>query len=104
MANIKTDWGEVVTMGSTEEYSCSLLRVHPGQKIPNHIHKKMREIEIIAKGEALVNGNVLKKDSISIWEPNQSHEYINNSDEILEVICLACPPYDPLDEIPVEKA
>ncbi|HTW91387.1 MAG TPA: cupin domain-containing protein [bacterium] len=101
MEPIKTEWGEVVNLGQTKEFSCSLLRVMPGQKIPKHYHKRMREIEVVVGGEALVNGVKRSKDSCIVWETGQPHEYVNTASQTLEVICLVWPPYDPADEIPV---
>jgi mannose-6-phosphate isomerase-like protein (cupin superfamily) len=96
---ITTDWGYVIEVGKTDELGVSILVVKPGGKLPAHYHKIMKEYEMILEGEAIVNGKRMVKDSLSIWNQGDIHEYINESEHDLKILCITIPPYIPDDEI-----
>lgn len=99
MKKIQLDFGFVVPVGETKDVSVSILEILPKRKIPRHFHKKTKEIEIIIEGEPIVNGERKRKSEVLIWEPGEenTHEYYNDGDSVVRIVCIAIPKYDPSD-------
>jgi uncharacterized cupin superfamily protein len=105
MERIQTEFGFVVPLGETAEVSTSILEILPRKKISKHFHKKTKEIEVILRGEAIVNGKRRKKSEVLIWEPGEqhAHEYYNDSSDTVRVLCVSIPKYDPADSYECNK-
>ncbi|RLI95989.1 MAG: hypothetical protein DRP00_06000 [Candidatus Aenigmatarchaeota archaeon] len=97
MEEFETPFGKVQVFESSEKFGCSILIIEPGKEIKKHYHKKTKEIEVILEGEVVCNGRIQKEGEINIWEPNQVHEYKNDSKQPVKILCVTIPPYDPRD-------
>ena len=102
------EWGTVDVIGETRRLGVYRLNVAPGREIPRHVHRRMREAELIL-GEGLVGwqegqpSRPLEEGERFSWERGQAHGYRNTSDTTSSILCLDAPPFIPEDEVPLES-
>lgn len=99
-------WGTVDVIDETRLFGLYRLNVSPGQEIPNHVHRRMREAELV-----LTEGLVGHKDgsepaplavgTVFEWELEQPHGYRCVGDESGSILCMDAPPFSAEDEIEV---
>lgn len=103
MEKFDAPFGSVVSIGQTDKLGCSILIIEPGKEITPHYHKKTKEIEVILEGTVVCRNKTQKKDDVNIWEPNETHGYMNKSNKDVKILCVTIPPYDPNDVFEMER-
>lgn len=94
-----TFFGKADILFTNQVFGVYRLRIAPGNKIPNHYHRKMKEKEFILSKNLYLNGKHTAQGSIHIWDFKTPHEYINDSKFEQSILCIDEPPFDPKDEI-----
>ncbi len=99
-------WGTVDIIEETERLGLYRLNVSPGQRIPHHEHRRMREAEMV-----LTEGIIGWKQDVppvrllaghqEHWSLNLPHGYHNPLARTASVLCLDSPRFDPSDEVVV---
>lgn len=77
------------------------LNIAPGRTIPLHIHKRMRESEMVLTSGLLCQHQPVAQGVIFQWGAEQPHVYHNPSAYTQTVLCIDMPKFDPEDEIVV---
>ncbi len=101
------DWGTVDVIAETRRLGVYRLNIAPGREIPRHVHRRMREAELILD-DGLVGWQegseprTLAEGERFGWERGQAHGYRNISDRVSSILCLDAPPFIPEDEVPLE--
>lgn len=84
MARESEIYNKIEKISKTDIGSCSVLYIKPSAKILKHYHKKGIKIEYVYMG----NCKTHKEGEIKIWQKNQQHKVINDSDKELIIVCL----------------
>lgn len=100
------DWGTVDVIGENRRLGLYRLNIAPGGEIPNHIHRIMKEQELVLSPGLLGwhDGGPptpLEPGHRSAWKFEQPHGYRNPASHITSILCMDAPPFDPDDEIEV---
>ena len=100
------EWGTVDVIDETRLFGLYRLNVAPGREIPNHVHRRMREAELV-----LTEGLVGWKDgeepaplavgAVFEWELEQPHGYRCVGPEPGSILCMDAPPFSAEDEVVV---
>jgi dihydroneopterin aldolase len=96
-----SDFGEVVILHQSREAGLYLLHVDPGQEIPAHYHRIMRELEWLVEGAIERDGERLRGFAPVMWDKHQVHRYVNVGKRRATLFCCDTPPFVPEDEIVV---
>jgi dihydroneopterin aldolase len=97
-------FGHVEVLLETRDAGLYLLHVDPGQSIPRHHHRVMRELEWLVAGELHQDGRTLLPIQPVAWKLGQPHSYENHGVKPATLFCCDCPPFIPQDEIEVEPS
>lgn len=101
-------WGSVDVVAETERMGLYRLNIAPGQVLPHHVHRRMREAELVLT-EGLTGWRDSEPDrplpvgEQVLWRLGQPHGYRNDSARSGSLLCLDAPPFDPDDEIEVPR-
>ncbi len=102
------DWGTVDVIAETRRLGVYRLNVAPGREIPRHVHRRMREAELIL-GDGLVGWQEgheprpLAEGERFTWDRGRAHGYRNTGTGISSILCLDAPPFIPEDEVPLRE-
>jgi len=94
-------FGKVDVVFETREAGIYRLNVAPGRSIPLHVHKVMRESELVLSEGLLCNGKPVAAGSLFHWPRNAAHRYDNPTERYQTILCVDAPPFVEADEIPV---
>ena len=92
-------FGAVDVLGENSEAGLYLLHVEPGQSIPSHFHRVMRELEWLVAGELLRDGSPCVRGEPVVWTRGHVHRYDNVSNHPSTLFCCDTPPFIPSDEV-----
>ena len=99
-------WGTVDIIAETERLGLYRLDVGPGHAIPHHVHRRMRESEMVLT-EGILRWET---DAAPVpqpagarrsWPLELPHGYHNPLDRVASILCLDRPRFDPSDEVVV---
>jgi FolB domain-containing protein len=98
----RKDWGTVDVIGETGRAGLYRLNIHPGQRLPTHYHRRMRESELVLD-PGLVGfwgGDVtaLSVGQRYRWKAEEVHGYGNPSGCTASLLCIDQPAFIPEDE------
>jgi dihydroneopterin aldolase len=99
-------WGTVDVIAETDHLGLYRLDIGPGQAIPHHVHRRMRESEMVLT-DGLVRWSdgrppvPLPAGSRRSWDLNLAHGYHNPHEHVASILCLDRPRFDPSDEVEV---
>ncbi len=101
------DWGTVDVIAETRRLGVYRLNVAPGREIPRHVHRRMREAELVLDDGLMgwqegLAPRALTEGERFFWERGQAHGYRNTSEGTRSILCLDAPPFIPEDEVPLE--
>lgn len=95
-------FGRVDIVFETREAGIYRLNVAPRSHIPLHVHRKMRESEMVLSEGLLCQGREAVVGSIFQWPLNTPHRYDNPTDRYQTILCVDAPSFMEEDEIEVE--
>jgi dihydroneopterin aldolase len=104
MACERKPWGSVDVLHETRDAGLYRLNVAPGQGIPLHVHRVMRECELVLSEGLLCQGVPAPSGSVFRWPHDAPHRYDNPTDRWQTILCVDAPPFLPSDEIEVQGA
>jgi len=100
------EWGSVEIIDESRLFGLYRLNVAPGQEIPNHVHRRMREAELVLT-EGLVGWRdgaeptSLEVGTVFEWKLDQPHGYRCVGPEAGSILCMDAPPFSAEDEVVV---
>jgi FolB domain-containing protein len=95
-------FGTVDIAIETQDAGIYRLNVAPGRGIPLHVHREMRESEMVLSEGLLCNGVPAKVGLVHRWPLNSPHRYDNPTTKYQTILCVDSPRFMEADEIPVE--
>lgn len=95
-------FGEVDIIHETRECGIYRLHVAPGRGIPLHVHRVMKESEMVLSDELLLNGRAVGAGAVHLWPHDVPHRYDNPSERWASILCIDAPRFIPEDEIEVD--
>lgn len=98
----KKPWGRVDIIAETREAGIYRLNVAPGEGIPLHIHRKMRESEMVLTRGLCCQLREMAPGTVHRWPRGAAHRYDNPTERWQSILCVDIPRFDPDDEIVVE--
>ncbi len=94
-------FGTVDVIHETREAGIYRLNLAPGGVIPLHVHRTMREAEMVLGEGLLCQNEPAPIGSVRVWPRDAPHTYENPTNEVCSILCVDAPPFVPDDEIPV---
>ena len=100
-------WGSVDIIAESKDVGLYRLNLAPGSVLPTHVHKVMREAELVLHdGLQLRERNrdwrSLNAGDRFAWPHDHVHGYRNEGAEIASLLCIDSPTFKPSDEIITE--
>lgn len=95
-------FGTVDVIHETRDAGIYRLNVAPGRSIPLHLHRQMRESEMILGDGLLCQGKPCPPGTVHRWPRGAAHRYDNNTDRHQSILCVDLPRFIEEDEIEVE--
>ncbi|MED5372957.1 MAG: cupin domain-containing protein, partial [Myxococcota bacterium] len=101
-------WGDVDVIAQTRLLGLYRLNVAPGAQIPHHLHRVMREAELVLS-PGLVGwihdgpDTPLEPGTVFEWEKELAHGYRNTAAHPASILCLDSPPFQPTDEVTLPR-
>ncbi|MDW8363198.1 MAG: dihydroneopterin aldolase [Myxococcales bacterium] len=95
-------FGTVDVIDVTREAGIYRLNLAPGAAIPTHVHRVMRESEMILSDGLLLSGHSVPAGAVFRWPHDFPHRYDNPTDRVQTVLCVDTPPFMPDDEVLVD--
>jgi dihydroneopterin aldolase len=96
-----TKFGRVDIVLETSEAGIYRLNVAPGEAIPLHVHRQMRESELVLSEGLLCQGRPVAPGTIFHWPLHVSHRYDNPTNRFQSILCVDSPRFIPEDEVEV---
>ncbi len=95
-------FGTVDVLHETRDAGIYRLNVAPGKGIPLHVHRVMRESEMVLGDGLLCQGRPVTPGTVFRWPLEAPHRYDNPTERWQTVLCVDAPRFDPADEIEVD--
>lgn len=95
-------WGTVDILHETRDAGIYRLNVAPGAGIPLHVHRVMRESEMVLTRGLLCQNREVPPGTVHRWPRGAAHRYDNPTDQWQSILCVDLPKFIPEDEIEVE--
>ena len=97
-------WGSVDIIYETQRCGFHRLNIHPGDELPMHYHRYMREQEWVMQGEMdlLQEGEAPRRLTAQEWiefPMEHRHGYRNIGRTTASLLCMDSPPFNHDDEI-----
>jgi dihydroneopterin aldolase len=98
----KTRFGSADVIFETREAGIYRLNVAPNANIPLHVHRAMRESEMILSDGLVCQGKRVAPFTVHHWPLGAKHHYDNPTGRYQTILCVDSPPFNPEDEVEVE--
>lgn len=95
-------FGTVDVIHETKEAGIYRLNVAPGRSIPLHLHRQMREAEMVLGDGLLCQGAPCPPGTVHRWPLEAAHMYENPTDRTQSILCVDSPRFIEEDEIEVD--
>ena len=95
-------FGLVEIIHETKDAGIYRLNVAPGRRIPLHVHKRMRESELVLSDGLLCQHRPTPAGAVHRWPMGAAHCYENPTDRYQSILCVDAPRFIESDEIEVE--
>ncbi len=102
LARERKTWGTVDVVFETRRAGVYRLNVAPGRGIPLHVHRTMRESELVLGAGLHCQDEPVAPGTIFRWPRGAAHRWDNRSREWQSILCVDSPPFVPEDEVEVE--
>jgi dihydroneopterin aldolase len=97
-----TRFGQVDIVFEGSEVGIYRLNVAPHTSIPLHVHRVMRESEMVLTDGLLCQGARVAPGTVHSWPLGAAHRYDNPTARHQTILCVDSPPFIEADEIEVE--
>jgi FolB domain-containing protein len=94
-------FGTVDVLAELPSVGIYRLNVAPGRGIPLHVHRRLREREMVLTPGILCQGEGVKTGTVFRWPHDHPHRYDNPTGVVQRILCIDAPRFDPADEIEV---
>jgi len=94
-------WGFVDVIHETRDAGIYRLVLAPGGVIPLHVHRAMRESELVLTSALHCQGEHVPQGTVRRWPRGAAHIWENRSEQHQGILCVDAPRFDPSDEIEV---
>ncbi len=98
----QTRFGRVDIVYETSDAGIYRLNVAPHGSIPLHMHKSMRESEMVLSEGLLCQGKPVALGTVHHWPQGAAHRYDNPTHRYQTILCVDAPRFIEEDEIEVE--
>jgi dihydroneopterin aldolase len=98
----ESKFGRVDIVFETSELGIYRLNVAPHSGIPLHVHRTMRESEMVLSDGLFCQGKRVSPGSVFHWPHGAAHRYDNPTDRHQTILCVDAPPFIENDETEVE--
>jgi dihydroneopterin aldolase len=95
-------FGHVDVVFETRDAGIYRLNVAPGRSIPLHVHRQMRESELVLTDGLLCQGKPVAPGTVFHWPLGAAHRYDNPTSRHQTILCVDSPRFMPEDEIEVD--
>jgi FolB domain-containing protein len=95
-------FGVVDVIHETRDASIYRLNVAPGAEIPLHVHRVMRESEMVLSEGLLCQGRAAPVSTVHHWPKGAAHCYSNPTERYQTILCVDSPRFIADDEIVVQ--
>lgn len=95
-------WGTVDVIHETRDAGIYRLNIAPGRGIPLHVHRAMRESEMVLTRGLQCQGEETPPGTVRRWPLGAAHRYDNPTDRWQSLLCVDMPRFMPDDEVQVE--
>ena len=95
-------FGTVDIIHETKNAGIYRLNIAPDREIPLHVHKQMRESEMVLGSGLLCQDRPCPPCTVHRWPRGAPHRYRNPTKRSQSVLCVDSPRFIEEDEIPVE--
>lgn len=96
-----TAFGTVDVIHETKEAGIYRLNVGPGRDIPLHLHRQMRESEMVLGDGLLCQGKPCPPGTVHRWPLGAPHTYSNPTLRTQSILCVDAPRFIDEDEVSV---
>ena len=86
----------------TKDAGVYRLNIAPGKGIPLHVHRIMRESEMVLGTGLLCQNEPVPMGTVHRWPRGAAHRYDNPTTQWQSILCVDVPRFIPDDEIEVE--
>ena len=94
-------FGFVEIIHETRDAGIYRLNVAPGAGIPLHVHKQMRETELVLSEGLLCQRKPIPQGAVHRWPRGSAHCYDNPTERYQSILCVDAPRFIESDEIEV---
>ncbi len=98
----QSKFGSVDVVFETRDASTYRLNIAPGRCIPLHVHRQMRESELVLSDGLLCQGKPVSPGTMFHWPMGAAHRYDNPTQRFQTILCVDSPRFLPEDEIEVD--
>ncbi len=102
LAQEEKPWGTVDVVHETRDAGIYRLNVAPGKGIPLHVHRVMRESEMVLTSGLLCQNEPAAMGTVHRWPRGAAHRYDNPTERVQSILCVDIPRFIPEDEIEVD--
>ena len=95
-------FGVVDIIHETRDASIYRLNMAPGSIIPLHVHRIMREAEMVLSDGLLCQREPIAVGAVHYWPTGAAHCYENPSDRYQTILCVDSPHFIESDEVVVQ--
>ena len=95
-------FGTVDVVHETKDAGIYRLNIAPGRSIPLHLHRQMRESEMVLSDGLLCQGVPCPHGTVHRWPLGAAHRYDNPTDRTHSILCVDAPRFIEEDEIEVD--
>ncbi|MCG8557330.1 MAG: dihydroneopterin aldolase [Proteobacteria bacterium] len=96
-------FGVVDVVHETKGAGVYRLNVAPGAEIPLHLHRRMREVEMVLTHGLVCQSRAAPPRAVHRWPLGAPHGYKNPTDRYQTILCVDAPRFIEEDEIPVPQ-
>lgn len=95
-------FGTVDVIHETRDAGIYRLNIAPGREIPLHVHREMRESEMVLGDGLLCQGEPCPPGTVHRWPHGAAHMYQNPTDRTQSILCVDLPRFIEADEVVVD--
>ena len=103
LAHERKPFGTVDILAETKRVGVYRLNIAPSCGIPLHVHRRMRESELVLGDGLLCQEREVVTGTTFRWPQDAAHRWDNPTSSWQSILCVDSPPFIPEDEIEVDQ-